>query len=81
MATLNDIKTCLQGREVVAMEELAQHLQMDPATVRDRLSHWMRKGKVKMIKISGSCQSGCSGCPTGSRDEAYTWISDAEKRP
>ncbi|MBF0189630.1 MAG: hypothetical protein HQL99_00600 [Magnetococcales bacterium] len=81
MATLNAIKTCLQEAGSLSITEMAQRLQADPETLRERLAHWMRKGKVKMTTLPGSCRSSCTGCATGNREESYTWIHDAENHP
>lgn len=78
MATPSDLKAYLQGREAIPMMALSQHFHKDPAVLRDMLSHWIRKGKVRLAKVEGSCRSGCGGCSAANQEEVYTWIDDPE---
>lgn len=76
---LTEIKHYIRNREQVSLRDLCLRFDTAPATMRDMLSLWIRKGKVKRTapasEASGSDACGsCNACAgPGLEAEIYQW--------
>jgi putative ferrous iron transport protein C len=59
---LLDIKNYFYDKPSVNLKDLSLHFQRDPETMRDMLSHWIRKGIIKRIESPTSCGTSCFQC-------------------
>lgn len=73
MVSLSELRFFLSQRGAVPLMDMAHHFHHDPLVLRDMLSHWVRKGKVRVTTAQAACQSHCSGCGSGPT-ELYEWI-------
>ncbi|SHI73454.1 FeoC like transcriptional regulator [Malonomonas rubra DSM 5091] len=73
--TPSAVKTYLCDRKVAPLKDIAIHFDMEPDAIRGLLSHWIRKGRVKMYQ-GDACQNGncCGGCSGHSEKEVYEWL-------
>jgi len=67
---LTELKAYLMKNQQVALPELAHHFNLTPEATRDRLTHWIRKGKVR--RLEERCQAGC--CCNQPPVEMYEWV-------
>lgn len=73
MASPSELKEFLSQRGPVPLMDLAHHFHKEPEVIRDRLDHWVRKGKVRLTKANVACQSQCCGCGPGPA-ELCEWV-------
>jgi len=72
--TPSEVKRYLSQRRIAPLHDIAMHFDLEPDTVRGLLSHWIRKGKVRLHRQDGCRSEGCcGGCETDSR-EVYEWL-------
>lgn len=70
---LSQIKQYLRERRAATLEELARHFQTEPATMRDMLEHWIRKGSIRQKMERAGCCQRCRLCEE-TPIEVYEWI-------
>jgi hypothetical protein len=66
--TLLQLKTFMQHRGVVTLNQLASVFVTDPKTIRLMMNHWIEAGKVKAMTQCGDCHGCLDAC------EAYEWV-------
>jgi len=66
------LKKHLQKERMVNMYDLSNHLSSDPEILRQMLSIWMQKGKVREIERTESCGDKCQRCDP-LLTELYEW--------
>jgi putative ferrous iron transport protein C len=77
---LSDLKRCLESRRQATLTDLALHLGAEPEAVREMLSVWERKGRVRRLPAPAGCGRTCTGCnPAAS--EVYLWVEPGEQVP
>ena len=72
--TPSDVKRYLSERKLAPLNDIALHFDMESDAVRGLLSHWIRKGRVRLHQ-DNSCKSGgsCGSCGEHHK-EIYEWI-------
>jgi len=66
---MNDLRIYLQTRPSVSLAELSRQFKQPEAVIQGMLSHWVRKGRVAVLRAS--CADSCGQC-TG-ETEWYRW--------
>lgn len=72
---LAQIKQFLVEKRVVSLTELAAAFQKDPDTLREMLSHWIRKGRLRELAPANHC-GGCNGSSCRGAATRYEWIDE-----
>jgi len=68
------IKEHLVKIKLASLSNLSAHFnQISPDLLRDMLSHWMRKGKVRCFKKTPFCGGKCNKCDV-TLTEIYEWV-------
>ncbi len=72
--TPSEVKRYLSDRKLAPLNDIALHFDIEPDTARGLLSHWIRKGRVRLHQDDG-CGSGgcCKGCGDHG-NEVYEWL-------
>ncbi|HUX82792.1 MAG TPA: FeoC-like transcriptional regulator [Halothiobacillus sp.] len=76
--TPSSLKAYLQQRGIAPFSDLVNRFDAPPGAVSGVLSFWQTRGKVRRIALenAASCDSGCSGCSTGSTDSSCATNAD-----
>jgi putative ferrous iron transport protein C len=69
---LLELRDYVKKRNRVNLRELALHFQRDPDTLREILTHWLRKGVICRAPQPSGCGSRCGQCHP-SVAEIYCW--------
>lgn len=70
---LGELKRYLADRRRASLGEMAIRFDVEPDALRQMLSHWERKGRVRCHRPELPCKKGCSAC--GAAPEIYEWVS------
>lgn len=73
--SLLDLKLHLQQTKISSMFELSNRFNCDPALLRDKLQHWIRKGRVKVCTKTPRCGTICQSC-SPLLTEMYQWVDE-----
>lgn len=66
---MNLLRGYLQSRPSVSLAELSRHFHQPEAVIQGMLSHWVRKGRVAVMRAS--CADHCGQC--AGETEWYRW--------
>lgn len=66
---MNELRLYLQSRPSVSLAELSRQFKQPESVIQGMLSHWIRKGRVALMRAS--CADHCGQC-TG-ETEWYRW--------
>lgn len=69
---LSELRDYLQIRHRAALQDMANHFDVEPDAIRGMLSKWVNKGKVEKLMASTGCGSTCSKCDPAAT-EVYQW--------
>jgi hypothetical protein len=72
---LADLRSFLQTKQRVSLNELVVHFQIDADALRGMLEKWVKKGKVIRSQVDKSCGSSCCQCDP-LLTELYEWQND-----
>lgn len=67
------IKQHMMQVKAATLSSLCQLFNADPDTLRCMLSHWIKKGNIRVCTKKPACGSQCFKCPTSST-EIYEWV-------
>jgi len=70
---LMEIKQHMMQVKTATLSSLCILFNTDAETLRSRLAHWVRKGRLKQCTKQPACGSRCFKCPT-SVTEVYEWV-------
>ncbi len=71
---LSDLRSYLQDKHRVTLNDLVIHFQMDADALRGMLAKWISKGKVRQSPLTGAaCGTTCCKCDPA-LTEIYEWI-------
>lgn len=70
---LSDLRTYLQDKHRVNLNDLVMHFQVDADALRGMLSKWVNKGRVKRSTAESGCGTSCCKCDP-LLTEIYEWI-------
>lgn len=71
---LADLRSYLQLRHRVPLNDLVTHFQIDADALRGMLSKWMSKGKVRLVSgKNANCGTSCCQCDP-LLTEIYEWV-------
>jgi putative ferrous iron transport protein C len=68
-----DIKRYLEHNKTATLSQLSNQFDMNPDNMRDLLSMWVKKGK---IKLTGYCDTKDHANCNTPQDEIYEWLED-----
>ncbi len=74
---LADIRSYLVNQQSATLNDLANHFETDPETIRAMLQIWINKGKIIKLPPQKGCGGGCSQCHC-SLVESYQWVMEIE---
>ena len=77
---LSDLKAYLEARRQATLADLALHLRAHPDAVREMLSVWERKGRVRRLPAPAGCGRTCTRCDP-SATEVYFWVDPGDEAP
>jgi putative ferrous iron transport protein C len=77
---LSDLKSYLEARRQATLADLALHLRAEPEAVREMLSIWERKGRVRRLSAPAGCGRTCTSCKPAAT-EVYLWVEPGEQAP
>ena len=66
--TLLQLKTFMQNRGVVTLNQLATAFVSDPKTIALMMEHWVEAGFVKTVTQCEQCHGCLDAC------DAYVWV-------
>lgn len=69
--TLLQLRTFMQHRGVVTLNQLSSAFVADPKTIRLMLTHWLDAGYVESVTPCDNCHGCLDAC------EAYVWVEGA----
>lgn len=72
---LAELRSYLQQKQRITLNDLVVHFQIDPDALRGMLSKWIQKGKVRLISGSNACGTSCCKCDP-LLTEIYEWVDD-----
>jgi len=72
--TPSDVKRYLSERKIAPLNDISLHFDLEPDAVRGLLSHWIRKGRVRMHQDEGCSNGCCGGCGEHNNKEVYEWL-------
>jgi putative ferrous iron transport protein C len=70
---LSDLKGYLETRGQATLADMALHLRAQPDAVREMLSVWERKGRVRRLSAPVGCGGACTRCNPAAA-EVYLWV-------
>jgi len=70
---LVDIKHYLLNHPAATINELSNHFDAEPESIRDMLGIWIKKGKVIKMPAGKGCGGGCGKCSCAF-GEFYQWV-------
>jgi putative ferrous iron transport protein C len=70
---LADLKDYLQARRQATLSDIALHFRAEPDAVRQMLSVWQRKGRVRRLPAPVGCGGSCTQCEPAAA-EVYLWV-------
>jgi putative ferrous iron transport protein C len=70
---LSDLRAYLETRRQATLGDLALHLRAEPDAVREMLSIWERKGRVRRLPAPAGCGRTCAACSPAA-SEVYLWV-------
>lgn len=73
---LSDLRSYLQQKGRVSLNELVLHFHVDANALRGMLEKWIGKGKVRLMSANSNCGTNCCKCDP-LLTEIYEWV-DAE---
>ena len=71
--SLVELKQYMMRVKVSNVFNISAHFGVSPEIVRDRLSHWIRKGRVRCTTKTTKCGTQCAKCSPYLR-EVYEWV-------
>ena len=75
-----DIKALLIERQQMSLVDLARHFYVNESVMQGMLDHWIKKGRLEKIDLSGTCGTGCGSCnEAADLKQIYRWKSVAQK--
>ncbi|MBS1155366.1 MAG: hypothetical protein H6R07_1290 [Proteobacteria bacterium] len=66
---MNELRLYLQDRPSVSLAELSRQFKQPAAVIQGMLSHWLRKGRVVLMRAP--CADHCGQC--AGETEWYRW--------
>ena len=76
---LSDLKGYIETRGQATLADMALHLRAEPDAVRNMLSVWERKGRVRRLPAPAGCGQTCTGCNPAAA-EVYLWLGAGEQK-
>lgn len=70
---LSDLRSYLQEKQRVTLNDLVVHFKIDADALRGMLGKWISKGKVRQLPVNSSCGTGCCKCDPA-LTELYEWV-------
>lgn len=70
---LLDIKSHMMQVKMASLSSLCVYFNCDSGVLRDMLSHWVRKGKLRQCMKTPQCGVKCSQC-SPLVTEIYEWV-------
>lgn len=75
---LSDLKSYLAARRQATLADMALHLRAEPEAVREMLTIWERKGRVRRLSAPAGCGRTCTSC-NPAVTEVYLWVEPGEQ--
>jgi len=75
---LSELKGYLQERRQATLSDMALHFRAQPDAVREMLSVWERKGRVRRLPPPVGCGGTCTQCDPAAT-EVYWWVEPGER--
>ena len=76
---LSDLRSYIQERERVTLNDMVVHFHIDADALRGMLAKWISKGKVRQMPGGAECGGSCCKCDP-LLTEIYEWIDDTGRR-
>lgn len=70
---LIEIKNYLMQARMTSLSSLCAYFNCESEVLRCMLSHWVRKGRVRMLSQALACKSACFKCDVR-EVEIYEWV-------
>lgn len=70
---LSDLRSYLQDKRRVTLNDLVLHFQVDANALRGMLAKWISKGKVRISPTPSNCGGTCCKCDP-LLTEIYEWL-------
>ncbi len=70
---LSDLRTYLQNKRRVTLNDLVLHFHVDANALRGMLAKWISKGKVRISPAGSNCGASCCKCDP-LLTEIYEWV-------
>lgn len=71
--SLVELKNHMMQVKMSSLHALCMLFNQDADLLRNKLNHWMRKGKIRQCTKQPACGSKCFKCPVATT-ELYEWI-------
>jgi len=76
---LSDLKGYLEARGQATLADMALYLRAEPDAVRNMLSVWECKGRVRRLPAPVGCGGTCTQC-NPEATEVYLWLGAGEQQ-
>ncbi len=70
---LSELRTYLQQKRRVTLNDLVLHFDIDADALRGMLEKWIRKGRLRKIPVDSACGTQCCKCDPA-LTELYEWL-------
>lgn len=70
---LIELKYHMQKVKIATLSNLSHTFNKEATVLRCMLSHWIRKGNIRLCTRKPACGSSCFKCPKATM-EMYEWI-------
>ncbi|MGR8929400.1 MAG: FeoC-like transcriptional regulator [Gammaproteobacteria bacterium] len=70
---LSDLRSYLQAKHRVTLNDLVLHFDVDANALRGMLEKWVKKGKVRQTTAESACGTSCCKCDP-LLTEIYEWM-------
>ncbi len=77
---LSELKRYLEARSQATLADMALHFRSQPDAVREMLSVWERKGRVRRLPAPAGCGGSCTRCDPAT-SEVYLWVTPGTQTP
>lgn len=71
--SLLELKQHLMKVRIASLSSISVYFNAEPDTLRQMLSHWVRKGSVRQCVKNPACGSSCGKC-SPLLTEIYEWV-------
>ena len=69
---LSQIRDYIKARELVSLEDLINHFDLEESALLQMLDVWQQKGTIHQKVQTGNCNSSCTQCPSA-KTIYYAW--------